>query len=270
MVVGPHLVHVITPLESTYSSITVTARRISIYIRRHDAWPPSLDALPQEAGKGYQTATDAWGNPLQYQISHDGIVTFTSFGKDGKPGGSQDDADISVSFYLEWDDGVPDLMYKDWRDAYSAPEKKRATDWLKTHATTVANVVFGGVRSNYTANQVIHWSITNNSKKDLRFYSTVEVGYSDIWRPVGYDIEDGGLSKEKKSVRLEPLGAGETKHLGWSIEKDYADRLKPALAISNRFRLKAVLYDADGKPGTSAGSVFSPEFEITPLPTSEP
>ena len=42
--------------------------------------------------------TDGWNRPLQYRVAQDGIITLTSLGADGKPGGDGEDADISVSY----------------------------------------------------------------------------------------------------------------------------------------------------------------------------
>ena len=122
------------PKSKTYNNAWAAAYRVSMYIQQHNSWPPSLDAVPQEDGKSFQTPTDAWKHPFQYQISDRGIVTFTSFGKDNKPGGTGDDADMSVSFYLErGDDGKLTLGEKEMRDAYPSLKGKSANDWLKHH-----------------------------------------------------------------------------------------------------------------------------------------
>jgi hypothetical protein len=99
-----HFVTVITPVEMTDSAITETFVRIDLYAKEHGTTPPSLDVLPER--KGYMNRiTDGWGRPLLYEVSDDGRLTLTSYGKDGKPGGSGEDADISRSYYSRRPDG---------------------------------------------------------------------------------------------------------------------------------------------------------------------
>lgn len=49
---------------------------------------------------------DGWGNPLRFSLSSDGVITLTSYGWDGKPGGSGWNADVSMSFYTRHPDGT--------------------------------------------------------------------------------------------------------------------------------------------------------------------
>jgi hypothetical protein len=92
----------ISPVNMTHTAIDETFARINIYARTDGAVPTSLDALP----KGYVIRTvDGWGRPLQYRVQQDGIITVTSYGRDGVPGGIDDDADISVSYRTRYSDG---------------------------------------------------------------------------------------------------------------------------------------------------------------------
>lgn len=75
-----------------------------IYAQAHKAVPSSLDVLPKREGYVNRT-TDSWNRPLQYHIADDGMLTLTSYGADGKPGGTGEDADISVSYHSTKPDG---------------------------------------------------------------------------------------------------------------------------------------------------------------------
>jgi hypothetical protein len=96
--------HWITPVEETRSAITETFVRINLYAETHKAIPLSLDVLPKRAGYANRT-TDGLKRPLQYRIADDGLLTLTSYGADGKPGGTGEDADISVSYHSTKPDG---------------------------------------------------------------------------------------------------------------------------------------------------------------------
>jgi hypothetical protein len=96
--------HRITPVEMTKTAITETFARISIYAQTNRAVPSSLAVLPKRDGYANRT-TDGWGRSLQYSLSTDGIITLTSFGRDGKPGGSGEDADTSESYFTKKSDG---------------------------------------------------------------------------------------------------------------------------------------------------------------------
>lgn len=121
-------------------------------------------------------------------------------------------------------------------------------------------VVFGEVQPHYGAREVVQWLVTNNGKKDLRFYWTVEFKGPNGWREVDYSIVDDQLCKEKVMQFL-PLKAGETKQLRWSIEKD-SYRFK--YLHEKFYRLKAEFYGASGPLSQAIASVFSSEFEVNP------
>jgi hypothetical protein len=94
------LVDVIPPKAATMSAMTETFVRISLYARQSNSIPPSLSVLPKRTGYANQTV-DAWKRPLHYEVTPDGIITLTSLGKDGQPGGEADDADITRRYYTK-------------------------------------------------------------------------------------------------------------------------------------------------------------------------
>jgi hypothetical protein len=88
----PQLGDVIPPESQTYSAITGTADRIHLYMQRHHDVPTSLNVLKRE---GYLTrTTDGWGRELLYSVDENGVITLTSLGADGKPGGKGPDKDV--------------------------------------------------------------------------------------------------------------------------------------------------------------------------------
>jgi len=94
----------ITPVEMTDTAIGETFYRIHIYAQENGKIPTSLDSLPKREGYINRT-TDGWDRPLEYRVRPDGIITLTSYGRDGVPGGDGDDADISVSYRTKRADG---------------------------------------------------------------------------------------------------------------------------------------------------------------------
>ncbi len=94
----------ITPVDSTVTAIGESFARVQIYARRNGAVPPSLNVLPKRRGYANQI-TDGWHRPLLYHVAPDGVITITSFGRDGKPGGTGEDADISESYRSKRRDG---------------------------------------------------------------------------------------------------------------------------------------------------------------------
>jgi hypothetical protein len=94
----------ITPREMTYTAIGETFYRIHLYAEQNGALPTSLKTLP--ARPGYMNRiTDGWDRPLEYRVQPNGIITLSSYGRDGVPGGKGDDADISVSYRTKRADG---------------------------------------------------------------------------------------------------------------------------------------------------------------------
>ena len=98
-------VDVIPAKDMTVSAMVETFVRISLYARQNNAIPPSLAVLPTRTGYANRT-TDGWRRPLKYEITPDGIVSLKSLGKDGRPAGTGDDADISRAYHARRSDGT--------------------------------------------------------------------------------------------------------------------------------------------------------------------
>ena len=92
----------ITPEEQTYTAIGETAYRIDMYMSIHLTVPRTLSELPKRDGYSNST-TDGWSNELVYAISSEGTLSLSSLGKDRKPGGAGDDADISATYPIKSD-----------------------------------------------------------------------------------------------------------------------------------------------------------------------
>lgn len=107
--------HTITPEEMTHTAIGETFYRVSIYMRSNNSIPKSLNDLPVREGF-MNTTIDGWGHHLQYTISADGVLTLTSFGKDGEPGGANDNADISRSYRTKDAEGMLIISDPEWID----------------------------------------------------------------------------------------------------------------------------------------------------------
>jgi len=98
------LIDRISPRDMTTSAITETFVRIGLYAQRNHAIPLSLDVLPKREGYANRT-TDGWNRPLLFEVSSNGVIRLTSFGKDGRPGGSGEDTDIAKAYYTRKPDG---------------------------------------------------------------------------------------------------------------------------------------------------------------------
>lgn len=94
----------ITPVEMTHTAMIETFVRISLYAETNKALPPSLEVLPKREGYANRT-TDGWKRTLEYSVSGDGVITLRSLGKDGRPGGDGENADISQSYLSKRPDG---------------------------------------------------------------------------------------------------------------------------------------------------------------------
>jgi hypothetical protein len=92
------LIEVIPPDAMTRNAVTETRVRIGMYLERNTVLPPSLEVLPMR-DKYMNRTTDAWDRPLIYQIDDDGF-SLTSLGKDGAPGGSGLDADVTEKYRI--------------------------------------------------------------------------------------------------------------------------------------------------------------------------
>src|SRR4051794_39780777 len=86
------LVDVVPPRSLTFGHMHMMKRRFLRYAAGNDSLPKGLKELPHIQGYANEV-TDGWGQPILWKIDGD-EVTLTSFGRDGKPGGTGEDADI--------------------------------------------------------------------------------------------------------------------------------------------------------------------------------
>jgi hypothetical protein len=93
----------VPPRSSTHGTIWVMKQRILRYARLHNCLPKSLGDLPEIPGK-IDRVQDAWGRDIIMSFA-DGKGTLTSLGRDGKPGGTGDDADMTGVFPLKNEKG---------------------------------------------------------------------------------------------------------------------------------------------------------------------
>ncbi len=114
--------HSISPQNMTRTAITETFFRVFLYAQKHNKIPYSYDILPVRKGFANRI-TDGWDRELILEIKDDKLMTLTSYGKDGKPGGEGENADISRSHKLRKPDGslwVGDRLWvvesRDWND----------------------------------------------------------------------------------------------------------------------------------------------------------
>ena len=86
----------------TPSAIGETLSRIHLFAVENDRLPTDLAQLSERHGYANRT-DDLWGRELIYRIDTDGIITLGSYGRDGKIGGVDNDADI-IRRYRSRDD----------------------------------------------------------------------------------------------------------------------------------------------------------------------
>ena len=91
-----------------------TKRRIIKYLRVQGRLPDSLSQLAEMPGYD-NSICDAWGRALIYKILPNGDVSLTSLGRDGKPGGSAEDTDMTGIFTPLTADGRPADELADWK-----------------------------------------------------------------------------------------------------------------------------------------------------------
>ena len=81
----------------TLTTMRNIQKRIFIYMQEHGHTPRDLRELPNLDGY-YNSIKDGWGNQILYSVETNGVVTLTSLGADGKPGGIGQAGDIIQSF----------------------------------------------------------------------------------------------------------------------------------------------------------------------------
>jgi hypothetical protein len=96
-------VDIIPPRSVTHMHMLTMKRRILRYAAANDSLPTSLEQLPILEGYTNEV-TDGWGRPILWQVEGT-KVTLTSYGRDGVPGGSGEDADMVGVFQAKTADG---------------------------------------------------------------------------------------------------------------------------------------------------------------------
>lgn len=88
---------VIVKRAMTPAAMTETSVRIQLYFQRNKKLPANLSVLPVRKDYANRT-TDAWDRPLIYVINGDDEFTLGSLGRDGIPGGTGRDADLTRKY----------------------------------------------------------------------------------------------------------------------------------------------------------------------------
>ncbi len=97
LILGEFLIPTIPPVDLTRTNMTVMAVRAWIYLRKHGCLPQGSADLPTR--ENYDNSIDdGWGRNIIYMIGPDHTITLRSLGRDGRPGGSGEDADITRFF----------------------------------------------------------------------------------------------------------------------------------------------------------------------------
>lgn len=81
-----------TPRELTNATMNTIKHRILRYARKNDCLPDSPEQLPVIENRD-KNVKDGWGRPIRWTVEAD-KVTLISYGRDGKPGGEEEDADM--------------------------------------------------------------------------------------------------------------------------------------------------------------------------------
>jgi Type II secretion system (T2SS), protein G len=89
-------VDIIPPRDMTVSTLDVTYYRIEAFWNRHGRVPANVGELLDENRDC--SMKDGWGRELQWLSEGTTKVTVRSLGRDGKPGGTDEDADLEVVF----------------------------------------------------------------------------------------------------------------------------------------------------------------------------
>lgn len=102
-----------SPEQTTRQNMVDSLLRIREYMIQQRKYPADLRSLPLVDDHGTNT-NDGWGRPLIYEVSSDGIISIISLGRDGKPGGTKEDADIRRRYRTLNKDGMPNVDDEYW------------------------------------------------------------------------------------------------------------------------------------------------------------
>jgi hypothetical protein len=100
----------------TVTAIRETFNRINLFATLHGKTPINLEELPKRTGYS-NSITDEWNRPLHFESLH-GIMTLTSYGKDGVPGGVGDNADTVEEQIIFRNHGLLKVDETRFRDRY--------------------------------------------------------------------------------------------------------------------------------------------------------
>ncbi|QDU95051.1 type II secretion system protein GspG [Lignipirellula cremea] len=91
------LVDRIPHTATTQTRLQGTQHRLHQYWQQHGRVPLSPEDLPDEAGRD-GSLVDGWGRPFYWNSDGISQVTVGSYGRDGKPGGENEDADSLIEY----------------------------------------------------------------------------------------------------------------------------------------------------------------------------
>jgi hypothetical protein len=114
-------VDTVPPRSVTATNMHMMKRRTLRYAAANGSLPTSLDQLPRIEGYVNEVA-DGWGRPIRWRVEGD-EVTLTSYGRDGVPGGTGEDADMVGVFRAKTADGRWADELCEWRADPFAPAK---------------------------------------------------------------------------------------------------------------------------------------------------
>jgi hypothetical protein len=107
------LVDTVPPQSLHHVHMHMMKRCILRYASAHDALPTSVDQLPRIEGFTNEV-TDGWGRAIFWRVEGN-EVTLISYGRDGAPGGSGEDADMIGVFNTKTPDGRWADEFCEWR-----------------------------------------------------------------------------------------------------------------------------------------------------------
>jgi len=120
-------VDIATPRSNTRAAIgSIMYHRIPEYLKQHHQLPDRLADIPTVESYN-DCLTDGWGRDIMYFKNSDGTYTLLSYGKDGKPGGTGENADIQETF------NVSELTSEITRRTLGVIAEVRIPEYIKMH-----------------------------------------------------------------------------------------------------------------------------------------
>jgi len=93
----------VPPASTTVSAITECAVRSQLFYEGHGTLPSSLVSLPKRNGYA-NSIVDGYARQLVFEVRADRLV-FISYGKDGVPGGVEENSDTEIHYLTHRPDG---------------------------------------------------------------------------------------------------------------------------------------------------------------------